>query len=93
MQRTIACWDVLPSSESITLFSFPEVDCGAPPELDHVTATFDGTSVGAMVTYSCIHGYSYVGGVNETACDMSGQWGTVNITCTGSYVKMFGNGK
>ena len=61
----------------------PAIDCGEAPNVSNASKNANGTTFGAVVTYTCDEGYEVVNGSNTSSCDASKQWRPNTFTCAG----------
>ena len=59
-----------------------EIDCEAPPDVEHTVADFNDTSLGSLAEYTCQKGYRNIsGGVTSSTCADTEQWSSVDLVC------------
>ena len=56
------------------------IDCSAPPYVNHASVTYDSLKHGSTVRYSCNHGYEASTNHTNITC-YSGVWSKPSITC------------
>ena len=67
---------------SIYLFSFLEIDCGPPTQIqDGQYHPINGTLLGNQAILSCNFLYIPIGGPDFIQCLASGEWSVSSVTC------------
>ncbi|XP_028909452.1 sushi domain-containing protein 1 isoform X1 [Ornithorhynchus anatinus] len=61
-----------------------ELNCGAPPVIQHADLMWNhSSSVGSVVHYACQDGFESTGGTNSSLCTEEGVWMESTLVCTG----------
>ena len=62
-----------------------EIDCGAPPSVNHSSVTFTGTGHRSQAAYTCDVGFELGDQNSSTQCQGDGEW-TAAPVCTGKFI-------